>query len=69
MIRHLYFSCFCFNGIKFSKLKCFIDIIAKFFTNIRINIVKKKYSFFRFVQVYEIRAKMQTKIAVIRGNF
>ena len=69
MIRNLYFSCFCFNGIKFSKLKCFIDIIAKFFTNIWINIVKKKYSFFRFVQVYEFRVKMQAKIAVIRSNF
>ena len=39
-----------FNRIKLSKLKCFIDIVAKFFTNIWIKIVKKKYNFFRFVQ-------------------
>ena len=53
MIRNLSFSCFCFNGIKFSKLKCLIDIVAKFFTHFWINIVKKKYNFVRFVQVYE----------------
>ena len=41
-----------FHGIKFSKLKCFIDIIAKIFTNIWINIVEKKYNFFLFVQIY-----------------
>ena len=43
-----------FYGIKFPiKLNCFIDIVAKFFTSIWINIVKKKYydTFFRFVQV------------------
>ena len=34
-------------------MKCFIDIVAKFFTNKWINIVKKKYNFFRFFQVYE----------------
>ena len=37
----------------FCKLKCFINIVAKFFTNLWINIVKKKYNFFKFVQVYE----------------
>ena len=44
-----------FYRIKFSKLKCFIDMYSSqvFFTNISINIVKKKYNFFRFVQVYE----------------
>ena len=42
-----------FYGIKFSKLKCFIDIVAKLFTNIWIDIVKKIYNFFRFVQLYE----------------
>ena len=42
-----------FHGIKFSKLKSLIDIVAKFFTDISINIVKKKYNFFRFVQVHE----------------
>ena len=31
-----------FYGRKFSKSECFIDIVAKFFTNISINIVKKK---------------------------
>ena len=45
-----------FYGIKFSiKLNCFIDIVAKFFFtsihNVWINIVKKKYCFFRFAQV------------------
>ena len=28
MTRIHHFSCFCFNGIKLSKLKCFIDIVA-----------------------------------------
>ena len=42
-----------FYGINSSKLKCFIDVVAKFFTNISTNIVKKKHNFFRFVQVYE----------------
>ena len=35
-----------FHGMLFCKLKCFINIIAKFFTNLWINIVKKKYNFF-----------------------
>ena len=43
-----------FYGIIFAKLKCFIDILAKtFFTNMWINIVKTKYNFFRFFQVYK----------------
>ena len=42
-----------FCGMIFCKLKCFINIVAKFFTNLWINIVKKKYNFFKFVQVYE----------------
>ena len=43
-----------FYRIKFSKLKCFIDIYSShvFFYQ-HVNIVKKKYNFFRFVQVYE----------------
>ena len=28
-------------------------LLAKFFTNIWIDIVRKKYNFFRFVHVYE----------------
>ena len=44
-----------FHGISFSKLKCFIDIDANFFTNMWINIVTKKYNLFRFVQVYDFR--------------
>ena len=46
-----------FHGISLSKLtcflKCFRDIVAKFFPNIWINIVKQIYNLFRFVQVYE----------------
>jgi len=42
-----------FHEVSFSKLKCFIDIVAKFFYNIWINIVKKIYNFFRFVQINE----------------
>ena len=44
-----------FYGIIFSKLKCFIDILAKTFLQTCgwINIVKTKYNFFRFFQVYE----------------
>ena len=41
-----------FHVISFYKLKCFIVIVAKLFTNIWINIVKK-YNFFQFVQVYK----------------
>ena len=34
-----------FHEVSFSKLKCFIYIVAKFFlTNIWINIVKKRYN-------------------------
>ena len=37
---------FLFYGIKFSKLKFLIDIVAKFFTNyISINIVKRDITF------------------------
>ena len=32
-----------FYEIKFSKLKCFIDVAAKYFINIWTNIVGKKY--------------------------
>ena len=32
-----------FYEIKFSKLKCFIDVAAKYFINIETNIVGKKY--------------------------
>ena len=43
-----------FHEVSFSKLKCLIDIVAKFFfTNMWINIVKKRYNFFRFVQINE----------------
>ena len=35
-----------FYGIKFFKLKCFIDIVAKLFTNTWIDIVRKIYNFF-----------------------
>ena len=41
-----------FHVISFYKLKRFIVIVAKLFTNIWINIVKK-YNFFQFVQVYK----------------
>ena len=46
---------FLFYGIIFSKLKCFIDMLAKTFLQTCgwINIVKTKYNFFRFFQVYE----------------
>ena len=46
-----------FHGIKFSKMKCFIDIIAKIFTNIWINIVKKKYSVFQISSRLRIQSK------------
>ena len=43
-----------FHEVSFFKLKCFIDIEDKFFTNTWIhNIVKKSYNFFRFVQINE----------------
>ena len=50
-----------FHGIKFSKIKCFIDIIAKIFTNIWINIVKKKYSVFPISSSLRIQSKNASK--------
>ena len=38
----------------YCKLKCFINIVAKFFTNLWINIVKKKYNFFKFVYEFGV---------------
>ena len=60
-----------FHGIKFSKMKYFIDIIAKIFSNGSI-LLKRNIVFFRFLQVYEFRVNMKAKIAVnpvIRSNF
>ena len=50
-----------FQGIKFSKMKCFIDIIPKIFTNIWINIVKKKYSVFPISSSLRIQSKNARK--------
>ena len=50
-----------FHGIKFSKFKCFIVIIAKIFTNISINIVKKKYSVFQISSSLRIQSTNASK--------
>ena len=50
-----------FHRIKFSKFKCFIVIIAKIFTNIWINIVKKKYSVFQISSSLRIQSKNASK--------